>query len=491
MRVRSCFHPKAVKQKDGSIVFVACGKCKACQNTRALTWQKRLELEVSGFKHLYFVTLTYDDDHLHVILPNYNRSFLIGHDLDIAIPFDSVSEGSFIFDHKEVTNFEYLNSRPFFPVLNKRDVSSFMKRLRSMIHYNITKFNIQENEKIRFFACGEYGETTFRPHYHILLWFNSEFINSHIFEYISSCWQSGSNTTKAADPHVAQYVTKYLNRSGCLPEVYLSEQIRPFTICSKRPFISYDSFDKKEIQRLFFSSAVEFSVFDYSKRKPCYVRLWRSFESRLFPKIKGYNNLTYLERVGLYGITNEYVSRNATEFVQQITSRIDSVYPYRPYISVREVLEREGYFEKSINGTYDCLVRLYYISREFCKRCHLYGISVSCGVSIIETHYQNLQLYNLKNQFEYEDLVLKENRLHLKDLIFLDPSLIDRILHRNEFVLSVSYNRLFENLGFSDHGCYPFYTVLDDVRKYIESRTLDNIPEYLSLPYSLHFDQIS
>jgi hypothetical protein len=46
--------------------------------------------------------------------------------------------------------------------LNKRDLQLFLKRLRKK----------DETERIRYYAVGEYGEKTGRPHYHIIL-FNS------------------------------------------------------------------------------------------------------------------------------------------------------------------------------------------------------------------------------------------------------------------------------------------------------------------------------
>ena len=43
--------------------------------------------------------------------------------------------------------------------LRKRDFQLFMKRLRK-------KYS---DDRIRFYACGEYGSETFRPHYHAIL----------------------------------------------------------------------------------------------------------------------------------------------------------------------------------------------------------------------------------------------------------------------------------------------------------------------------------
>ncbi|WNK14050.1 MAG: replication initiator protein [Microvirus sp.] len=43
--------------------------------------------------------------------------------------------------------------------LDKEEVQRFWKRLRKQV----------EPQKIRYYACGEYGESTFRPHYHVII----------------------------------------------------------------------------------------------------------------------------------------------------------------------------------------------------------------------------------------------------------------------------------------------------------------------------------
>src|SRR5699024_7911545 len=46
--------------------------------------------------------------------------------------------------------------------LSPRDFTLFMKRLR---YYYFEKYK----KELRFFACGEYGSSTFRPHYHAIV----------------------------------------------------------------------------------------------------------------------------------------------------------------------------------------------------------------------------------------------------------------------------------------------------------------------------------
>lgn len=86
-----------------------CGRCFYCRRAKAKVWTHRIILEAAQHKDNCFLTLTYDDAHL---------------------PKD--------------------NS------LDPRALQLFFKRLR---------FSIAPH-KIRYFAVGEYGDRTARPHYH-------------------------------------------------------------------------------------------------------------------------------------------------------------------------------------------------------------------------------------------------------------------------------------------------------------------------------------
>ena len=87
---------------------IPCGSCIGCRADKARAWSDRLQAELSiTSKPSWFVTLTYDDDHL----PS---------------------------DRK----------------LRKGDLQLFHKRMRKAFG------------PFRFFACGEYGERTHRAHYH-------------------------------------------------------------------------------------------------------------------------------------------------------------------------------------------------------------------------------------------------------------------------------------------------------------------------------------
>lgn len=153
-----CVSPISIKdpsQKLGSIrITVPCGKCGSCMHNRRTEWSFRLREELLTAYSAVFVTLTYSDQNL---------------------PW---GDGE--------------------PSLSKRDVQLFMKRLR------------KENDKvwkhqIRYYAVGEYGTHTKRPHYHVLL-FNCE---SSIYSKLEEIWGLGRVDIGQVEDASIHYVTKF------------------------------------------------------------------------------------------------------------------------------------------------------------------------------------------------------------------------------------------------------------------------------------------
>lgn len=93
---------------------INCGQCLSCRINHAKMWSERCLLEAQYWESTLFVTLTYNDKHL---------------------PFNGLN-----------------------PTLRKKDFQDFMKRLRKKLDY-----------KVSFFASGEYGGRSKRPHYHAII----------------------------------------------------------------------------------------------------------------------------------------------------------------------------------------------------------------------------------------------------------------------------------------------------------------------------------
>ena len=116
-RCQTPFHKKMelVPGVETSYMALPCGKCPACVRRRVSGWAFRLHKHSEHSKSAHFVTLTYSDE-----------------------------------------NIKYTKNR--WPTLVKKDLQDFFKRLRKL-----TK------QKISYYAVGEYGDLTDRPHYHIIL----------------------------------------------------------------------------------------------------------------------------------------------------------------------------------------------------------------------------------------------------------------------------------------------------------------------------------
>ena len=126
-----------------------------------------------------------------------------------------------------------------------------MKRLRKRL----------PNQKIRFFASGEYGGKTFRPHYHLIL-FNCKLDdvellvkNEREFRYytaktISDCWKYGFHIITKVNWSTCAYVARYVvkKQTGKGAEVYEKYNFPPeFALMSRKPGIGKQFFEDNAI----------------------------------------------------------------------------------------------------------------------------------------------------------------------------------------------------------------------------------------------------
>lgn len=94
--------------------------------------------------------------------------------------------------------------------LNKRDLQLFFKRLRREF----------PGKRIKYFACGEYGERTLRPHYHMILYGLTLkdlecYLENGIYqsEYLKQIWPLGFNTIGHVSVRSIRYVVNYILKS--------------------------------------------------------------------------------------------------------------------------------------------------------------------------------------------------------------------------------------------------------------------------------------
>lgn len=122
--------------------------------------------------------------------------------------------------------------------LNKTHLQLFMKRLRKIYPPGL-----------RFFACGEYGEKTLRPHYHLLM-LNQDFTDKRLIktgsEYnlyasatLSKLWPMGHHAIGDVNFNSAAYVARYCMKkiTGKNADSHYNGRQPEFIVMSRNPGI--------------------------------------------------------------------------------------------------------------------------------------------------------------------------------------------------------------------------------------------------------------
>lgn len=195
-----CEKPIRLSVKHDYDIVVPCGRCRSCRIAYSRTWSARLLHELHYWNDSVFATLTYDDEHLP-------------------------ENGSLV----------------------KGDLQKFFKRLRK---------NNRLEKNLRYFACGEYGDKSGRPHYHAIIYG----LGFKDREMIKDAWRQCvwyprldrkrfGTVTYDSCRYVSDYVFK--KYSGVKnSEVYTSKGLEtPFRLCSKGLGLRWAQDNKDQLER--------------------------------------------------------------------------------------------------------------------------------------------------------------------------------------------------------------------------------------------------
>ena len=258
----------------GARIAVDCGQCDYCIHKRAQKASMRVKTAGSAFKYSYFVTLTYDNEHIplfnckvlhseyedavgisgnihfgdeyHKYIPvseyqcddNSVLRHIFFEQVQGTVPFDrEIKEHvpvrdnwflsmdairSFISKTQAVDKTDYPASTQYgrdslIPFLNYVDVQNYIKRLRKHLSLKLGSY-----ESLHFYAVGEYGPVHFRPHYHLLLFTNSEKVAEVLRDCHSKSWKLGRSDFQRAAGGASSYVASYVNSLSAAPLLYRS-----------------------------------------------------------------------------------------------------------------------------------------------------------------------------------------------------------------------------------------------------------------------------
>lgn len=232
--------------ENRQIVYLPCGKCIQCLNSRAKSWEVRSSLEHLKYKNSCCLTLTYDNEHL-----------------------------------------------PMFGKLKYKDVQDFIKRLRKDIKV-----------PIKYMCSGEYGGMKTRPHYHIIIfgWKPSDLrlyarskkgTRLYKSDYLTNKWSNGFVDVGEVTHQTCRYVSQYcckklLNETVKRPLRYKkvyewkNSKSREFLHCSIR--FGFDWF-KRNYRSVISSGKIVLGRFTYAIPK-YFIKQLEFINLNLFKKYK-------------------------------------------------------------------------------------------------------------------------------------------------------------------------------------------------------------
>lgn len=204
----NCLSPIHLKTGED----VPCNRCANCIKRRAVGWSFRLLQEHKVSTTAHFITLTYSDKNVPISVNG-------------------------------------------FMSLRKVDVQRFLKRLRKahIFSYRLSKYktvqSIPPGEKsLKYYLCGEYGTTTERPHYHMILF------NANI-DLIQDAWDRGHIHYGEVTAASIMYTLKYMQKQSPWTGSFygygeLEDRQKQFSLMSKGLGKSYltDSIKKFHLQ---------------------------------------------------------------------------------------------------------------------------------------------------------------------------------------------------------------------------------------------------
>ena len=182
---------------------VPCGKCIGCRIAKRKEWSLRMLHELTYHPQSSFITLTYDD-------------------------YNSPSDNS----------------------------------LKNGIYSYLSKDSEKKSRerRIKYFACGEYGGQTMRPHYHAILFGSG--LTREDKNRVIDCWplcdwtkpSIRKNSFGLAEPDSIRYVAQYIDKkfTGDLAnEIYVNQGIEPvFRLLSQGIGLQYALDNKSQIEEL-------------------------------------------------------------------------------------------------------------------------------------------------------------------------------------------------------------------------------------------------
>ncbi len=234
-QLNQCVNPIWLKKER---IFVNCGKCEFCRKLWRNDWAKRIEIQKQLSYLTLSITLTYNDENL----PLYNGV----------------------------------------PSLDKEDIQKFFKRLRK----ESTK--LFPDVSYQYFIAGEYGSSYLRPHYHLILFVNTNNHNYTKYDFQTIClnkWNKGYVYFGEVNYVSIKYLAKYIGKTTGISEHADKHGIpHPFVLMSRRPAIASKYLEKDNNFEYHFKSLTNCHILMPGMGRQLIPRYFRKIVYQHYPK---------------------------------------------------------------------------------------------------------------------------------------------------------------------------------------------------------------
>ena len=287
-----CLHPRLVYSKSlGRKILVSCGKCLNCLSRSANKYTRYCFSFEKEYRYTMFITLTYTNENVPTCVPDVvtdsESHFRYVRFINVTERLKKYYDVIFESDNSKFMNdVSFLSSKEVKPIgFNASvDIQNFHKRFRKYIDKHLSN----EKDKISYshFSVSEYGARRFRPHWHCLLFFNSETLYFSFERVLRSCWSLGRVDFSLSRGGASSYVARYINSLNNLPSLLCQGDFK----CRKFHSLGFSDSalvkrfaHYKDVQKFQFRNFVRNGVQKFGENSTFFFSSYDSY--KLFPKL--------------------------------------------------------------------------------------------------------------------------------------------------------------------------------------------------------------
>lgn len=395
-----CLHPIQVTCADGQTRFVPCRQCAYCRVHAADALSQLGTLELLDNPCSLFVTLTYRNCDIPRATLLYDGSICNLVDLETGElytqQFHTLEERKFLgkISKNYVRRFPSYFCHGQIPFIRVFDIQQYIARMRERFRRKFGK-----KYTFRYIYCAEYGETTFRPHFHIIFLCKSEEARAFLYENSFECWQYGFVVSKYYRGNNSRYLTSYMSGSACISPLYSRSGVKSRARHSQKFGCSTIKKTSPIFNKFVCGCPLSFSLScDGSDQSfnlpPC-------LKASVFPRCRDFGRIDDILCLARYHLAVGFDNRCSSEIARILT---DEIFEYNtcPFAAYPKYYMAFGEKLKDIQDPERIYSSVYYdvlVSKKFLQSARLY--SHNCHTfHLFKTRqfYGRMELEKLLNQ---------------------------------------------------------------------------------------------